>query len=89
MPDEQDRAEALDDEKGPLDDTFDASEVDLLDQTADADPGEADAGRDAIDDDESGDDLVGTSGDPDNAPDPFHDEPPAPEVAAMHRTDEP
>lgn len=88
MPDEQDRAESLDEDKGP----FEAGEdpvIDVLDQTADADPGVADAGRSEIDHDESGDALDGMEDDPDNAPDTFHAEEPPPEVAAMHLTDEP
>ena len=89
MPDEQDRAEAFDDDKA----AFESDEpigIDVLDQTADADPGAADTGAAAIDERESGNDLDGTAeeaDDPDD--DPYHREAPAPEVAAMHLTDEP
>jgi hypothetical protein len=88
VPDEQDRAEALDDDKG----AFEAEGpegLDVLDQTADADPGVADAGAAVLDELESGDELDGTASDPDNAEDPCHQEEPAPEVAAMHVTEEP
>lgn len=88
MPDEQDRAESVDEDKGP----FAAEEgpgIDVLDQTADADPGVAEAGRSEIDADESGDELDGVQDDADNAPDTFHAEEPPAEVAAMHLTDEP
>jgi hypothetical protein len=88
VPDEQDRAEALDDDKGELP-AEQPPGIDLIDQTADVDPGVAEDGRAVIDAGESGDDLDGTEGDPDNAQDPFHTEEPAPEVAAMHLTDEP
>ena len=87
MPDEQDRAESLDEDKGPFEVEGDSG-IDLLDQTADAEPGVADAGRSEIDDDESGDELDGIRGDGDNAADTFHAEEPPPEVAAMHLTDE-
>jgi hypothetical protein len=84
MPDEQDRAESLDDDKGafPADET---PVIDVLDQTADADPGTAEA---FIDDDETGNDLVGVEAEPDRGDDPYHTEEPAPEVAAMHLTDD-
>lgn len=88
MPDEQDRAEALDEDKGAFEPDERAA-IDLVDQTADADPGVADAGRSEIDLGESGDEMDGVLDDPDNAADPFHAEEPAPEVAAMHITDEP
>lgn len=87
MPDEQDRAESLDDDKGafPADET---PVIDVLDQTADADPGTAETGRSFIDEDEIGNDLVGVEAEPDPGDDPFHTEEAAPEVAAMHLTGE-
>ena len=88
MPDEQDRAEALDDDKGAFPAHEDAG-IDVIDQTADADPGAADAGTAEIDRDESGDDLDGVVAEDDEGDDPFHTEEPAPEVAAMHLTEEP
>jgi hypothetical protein len=89
MPDEQDRAEALDDDKGAFPSDDDPG-IDLIDQTADADPGQADVGRGEIDAGESGDDLEGVEDEPDaDDDDPFHTEEPAPEVAAVHVTEEP
>lgn len=88
MADEQDRAEAVDEDKGPFE-AEGSPGLDVLDQTADADPGVAEAGRSVIDDDESGDALDGIEADADNAPDTFHVEEPPAEVAAMHLIDEP
>jgi len=87
MPDEQDRAEALDEDKAPSPADH-AAVVDLLDQTADVDPGQGDIGAAVIDQDETGDDLDGVRADLDDDGDPFHAEVPAPEVAAMHVIDE-
>lgn len=93
MADEQDRAEALDDDKLEDDPHVGAADeragIDVMDQTADADPSIADSGRAVIDELETGDDLDGVRGEPDVAPDPAHTEGPAPEVSAMHLTDEP
>jgi hypothetical protein len=88
MPDEQDTAEAFDEDKLNTDEPR-TDVVDLVDQTADADPGDADAGRAEIDAGESGDALVGVEDDPDRWPDPTHDETPPAEVAAMHVVEEP
>jgi hypothetical protein len=88
MSDEQDRAESLDDDKG----AFAPEEppgVDVIDQTADADPGRADIGAAMIDDGESGSDLDGVEPEQDGSRDPFHNEEPAPEVSAVHITEEP
>lgn len=84
MPDEQDRAEALDDDKGSFPPASRGVVVDVIDQTADADPTDHPDGTAAIDDDEAGDDLVGIDAEPDIGDDPFHTEEPAPEVAALH-----
>ncbi len=93
MPDEQDRAEALDEDKFDEDPAVDGDGagggIDLIDQTADADPGTADLGAEEIDALESGDDLDGVRGESDPFLDRAHDEVPAPEVAAVHLTDEP
>jgi len=62
--------------------------VDALDQTADADPSTSEIGRSIIDEDETGDELDGIEAEPDRADDPFHTEDPAPEVAAVHITEE-
>lgn len=88
MPDEQDRAEALDDDKGAFPSDEDRG-IEVIDQTADADPGAADLGTDEIDRGETGDDLDGVVAELDEGDDPFHTEEPAPEVAAMHVTEEP
>src|SRR4249919_3891035 len=85
VPEEQDRAEALDDDKGAFPADV-SSVIDPLDQTADADPSVADIGRAVIDDAETGSDIDGVAGDSDNAPDPFHTEAAPPEVAAVHLT---
>jgi hypothetical protein len=87
MPDEQDSAEALDDDKGAFPDDSSPG-VDIFDQTADANPGVADLGRDLIDDGETGNEIDGVEAEPDNGTDPFHTEEPSPEVAAMHITEE-
>ena len=81
MPDEQDRAEALDDDKGafPADEGTEVPVIDVLDQTADDDTGGS-----PIDEGETGSDLDGVEADTDDGEDPFHTEAPAPEVAAMH-----
>jgi hypothetical protein len=63
--------------------------IDLVDQTADAEPGEADLGRAEIDRAETGDELDGVEADPDRWPDVTHDETLPAEVAAMHVVDEP
>ena len=83
MPDEQDRAEALDDEKGsfPADD---GAEADIMDQAIDADSDRYPEGTAAIDADEAGDDLTGVLAEPQRGDDPFHTEAPPPEVSAMH-----
>jgi hypothetical protein len=88
MADEQDKAEALDEEKLTTDEPQ-PDPVDLVDQTADADPGAAEVGRSEIDAGEAGDAMVGIEDDPDRWPDVARDEVPAPEVAAMHVVDEP
>jgi hypothetical protein len=88
MPDEQDTAEIFDEEKlGTNDPRSDV--IDLVDQTADAEPGDADAGRAEIDAGETGDALDGVEEDADRWPDPAHDETPPAEVAAMHVVEEP
>lgn len=90
MADEQDRSEALDDDK--LDDIEqDRPDVELIDQTADADPGEAPLGTAELDAGESGSSMDGTLAEPDPDDDPVQSDlvPPAPEEDAMHVIDEP
>lgn len=90
MADEQDRAEALDDDKfDDIDD--DRAAVSLVDQTADADPGQADLGAEELDAGESGSSMDGVLGEPDPDDDPLYPDlvPPAPEEGAMHVVDEP
>lgn len=82
MPDEQDRAEALDDEK--FDDIEDdRPDIELVDETADADPG---LGSDELDGGESGSSIDGVLGETDPDDDPLYSDlqPPAPEESAMH-----
>jgi len=88
MPDEQDRAEALDGDKRAFP-AHGPDGVDVLDQTADSPPDTGSAARSAIDGGETGDDLDGVESVPDGSEDPFHAEEPAPEVAAMHIEDSP
>jgi hypothetical protein len=81
MADEQDRAEALDEDK--LDDAGDpAPEVQLVDNTADSDPG---VGSDEADAGESGDWMEGRLAEEDDDPQPNFDGADVPaEEAAMH-----
>ncbi|MBI2704806.1 MAG: hypothetical protein HYX32_05895 [Actinobacteria bacterium] len=83
--DEQDRSEDLDDDKGPFPAEA-APVVDVIDQTADADPTTAEVGRSAIDENETGNEIDGIEAEAERVDDPFHTEDPAPEVAAMHIT---
>jgi hypothetical protein len=90
MADEQDRAEALDDDKfDDIDD--DRPPVALVDQTADADPDTAPIGAAELDAGETGSSMDGVLGEPDPDDDPLYPDlvPPAPEEDAMHVVDEP
>ena len=86
MADEQDRSEALDDDKLDAADVIDRPAVTLVDQTADADPGVAPLGADEIDGGETGSSMDGVLGedDPDNNLLYTDLVPPAPEEDAMH-----
>jgi len=87
MADEQDRAEALDDDKfDDIDD--DRADIELVDQTADADPG---IGSDELDAGESGSSIDGVLAEDEPDDDPLYSDlqPPAPEESAMHVVDEP
>lgn len=81
--DEQERAEALDDDKGafPVDEE---PVIDLLDQTADADPAEVDRVGRLLGATDAGDGLVGDVAPRERDDDPFHREEPPAEVAALH-----
>lgn len=83
-------SEALDDDK--WDDVDEERPVvELVDQTADADPGVASAGTDELDADETGSSVDGVVAEDDPDDDPLFNDlvPAAPEEAAMHVVDEP
>ena len=87
MADEQDISEALDDDKWD-DVEEERPAVELIDQTADADPG---IGSDELDAGESGSSIDGVLAEDDPDDDPLYSDlvPAAPEEAAMHVVDEP
>ena len=87
MADEQDQSEALDDEKWD-DMEDDRPDIELVDQTADADPG---LGSDELDAGESGSSIDGVQAEDDPEDDPLYSDlqPLAPEESAMHVVDEP